>query len=111
MATPITHSDGSIFCRRCNLQLGVLEDDGVSIRFGNVRQYGFRVKYFCAGCSKPYFFTETNLGGHSTKDFPDATHEILNALGREYLTDEETRNTSKQTYRRKFKIDHEPEID
>ena len=83
--TPIKKKDGTIHCRRCDRQLGVLEDEGVSIRFGNVRQYGFRVKYFCL-CGRPYFFTETNLGGHSSRDFPEATHEILNALGHDYKT-------------------------
>src|SRR5215217_3199103 len=108
--TPITKQDGSIFCRRCDRQLGVLEDEGVSIRFGNVRFFGFRVKYHCL-CGRTYFFTETNLGGHSTKDFPDATHEILNALGRDYVTDAEVRTASKQTYRRKFKVGRETEVD
>src|SRR5689334_3560387 len=106
--TPIKKKDGSIYCRRCDRQLGVLEDEGVSIRFGNVRQYGFRVKYFCL-CGKPYFFTEINLGGHSSRDVPETTHEILNALGRDYVTDEESRNASKQTYRRKFKLGRETE--
>jgi len=64
--------------------LGVLEDDAVSIRFGNVRQYGFRVRYFCL-CGKAYSFSEIDLaGGFATRDFPKATHEILNELGRDY---------------------------
>jgi hypothetical protein len=105
--TPRT-KDGSIFCRRCDLQLGVLEHDGISIRFGNVRQYGYRVKYFCL-CGKAYFFSERDLGGHNTSDFPDATHEILHGLGKDYLTDEDARIVSKQKYRRKFKLDRNEE--
>jgi len=104
--TQITKEDGSIFCRRCGLQLGVLEHDGVAIRFGNVRQFGFRVKYHCL-CGRTYFFTEKNLGGHKTSDFPPATHEILNELGRDYLTTQEQRDNAKYYYHQKPDDDKE----
>jgi hypothetical protein len=101
MATPIIR-DEVVFCRRCDRQLGVIGEDGQYLEAGNIRLYGFRHRYFCL-CGRAYFFTEKNLGSHNTSDFPAETHEILNALGRDYLTDEETRNASKQTYRKKFK--------
>jgi hypothetical protein len=104
---PITRKDGSILCRKCNLFLGLLEDQGVAIRFGNVRLYGFRVKYFCAGCGKVYHFTETNLGNHNTADFPPETHEILNGLGKSYLTTQEQRDNAKHYYHQKPDDDKE----
>src|SRR5215213_3985674 len=83
LKTPITHMDGTVVCRRCGLELGVIDPDGQYFESGNIRLFGRHQKYFCV-CGKPYNFSERDLGGHNTSDFPDVTHEILNELGRDY---------------------------
>jgi len=102
LKTPIVRGD-TVFCRRCQRQLGVIGEDSQYLQAGNIRLFGRHQKYFCL-CGFAYNFSERDLGGgHSSRDFPEATHEILNELGKNYLTDEEARAAAKETYRRKFK--------
>ena len=98
LKTPITRRNGSVYCRKCERHLGELEFDGVSIKFSNVRLYGRNIRYFCL-CGKPYNFCERDLGGHSSRDLPEPTREILHDLGKAFLLSGEQRKSERERQR------------